>query len=927
METRQDVNELVTEILTACGCLAYTNYFEGLDKYTFRSLTLKDLKRRLAPEERRNEIALKINDELLRFSRIVDEVPGNTKNNCKFQEASRNQSVNSLGQSSVPNSINQESNSQPQRNPRIHRMEEEDRKPEIYSDEQLVEQPARDGIKPQSSISSTSNSKPSPEQHDVRESLKRDLSEGSESDSDYEPLLPPEPKVPKTVEEVSLESDSEVYDSSTPNPTFPISTLTEQIPGSSREARSQPQNSAYSFRTRKKAAGYYSNDHSDTGSDSYDTASDSDKSSEQYPRLNSMARRKNNKPAPLSVSNPLTVLGLLSVRNIFRQFSYVKLTPEHTRDSHNCDLDDPLESELQSWEEFFERVGPHIYLLDLEIWSWKAARSKCPFNLLKILRMCSNLKELSLKVQVLPEALQDAMFPRKTLPNLMKISLNHAGEILYKGPLKCILKAASRLQSFECFFHGLNEANDILEMLRDLSCLKTLTFRSYAKDGYMTRDHIVKLAQITAEGLRDLELGNGFWEDVDGESVENLLRRFPNLKRLKLNGNYQGDSLRKPDITISIPPLTSLEYLDIGGNYEFASVDQSPGSDSDFFSRNSNKIITVEDDLKTELFSVTLKFALLPSLKTLILGNLYKIEELHFSSFPVLRVIRVGSPWHLTVKFSENKESRKFSYPLVTDLQLPDCLKDPSFVQNIPARFPNLKKCWIFLPSVKVLRTFFKTMEKSSLEELYLKTQYDFEVTMELCLLGQPSKAPKNYRDYMKYEDLEKYGKFHEFVQFYNIELPPKKIEEMQDLEDKTCAGLKALTKLKILQLEHIPRILRIPRGNLHWTHANAEFTNYCIGFTQYPLSGSCLLQLPIKNLRSCTWPNFIVSNDDAQILYQKGFQNCGDEDMEVVYDGPGTSKTQRRSGVDRRGEKLKVAIQPAMLQASLEFREKKEQN
>ena len=559
--------------------------------------------------------------------------------------------------------------------------------------------------------------------------------------------------------------------------------------------------------------------------------------------------------------NPLPLLRKLNREpDYIEQCSHVALCPENDYDdAHSCSLDDALEMDTKHWMEFYKKFGPSVYFLEMRIWSWKSVKSKCPFNLFKILKsFVPNLVALSLKIGVVEGALEKTVriSPSQTLPSLKKIIISHSSRIIYKNQLKSIIEAATNLEAFEYQYYDENDANDVLEMLEPLNSLKNISIRSYARDGFLKKEQLVRIKALNLSHLEELELGNGLWEDIDGNLVEDLLKKTLNLKRMRVYGNYQGNSLHKPDVTINIPPLPQLEFLDIGGNYEFASVDESQ---LNFGGSSRNRIVTVDDDLKTDLFSATIKFPLLLNLKTLILGNLWKIDELHFSSFPKLECLRVGSPWHMAVKFPE-KESRRFSYPLVTELQLPDCLKDPSFVQKIPERFPNLKKCWIFLPSVKVLRTFFRSMENSQLEELFLKTQFDFEATMELCLLGRPSQAPRRYRDFMKHEELEQYGKFEEFVGFYNIELPPKKAEDIQELEDPSCAGLTALKSLKILHMEHVPRILRIPAGNLHWTHTNADFTDSFIGFKRYPLSRKCIEALPLQKLETCMWPNFDVS-------------------------------------------------------------------
>ena len=61
----------------------------------------------------------------------------------------------------------------------------------------------------------------------------------------------------------------------------------------------------------------------------------------------------------------------------------------------------------------------------------------------------------------------------------------------------------------------------------------------------------------------------------------------------------------------------------------------------------------------------------------------------------------------------------------------------------------------------------------------------------------------------------------------------------------------------------------------------------------------------------------------DTAGLQSAGFVDLGgDSDVELDQDAPGTSKSKRHSA---RGEKLKVQIHPAMLQANIKFSQKEE--
>lgn len=133
-------------------------------------------------------------------------------------------------------------------------------------------------------------------------------------------------------------------------------------------------------------------------------------------------------------------------------------------------------------------------------------------------------------------------------------------------------------------------------------------------------------------------------------------------------------------------------------------------------------------------------------------------------------------------------------------MQLPDGLKDPSFVQKVGKFFPLLRKVWIYLPSVPVLRTFFKSYENSSaLEELYIKTQFDFETTLESCLLPGSRDERNSLSDSSKtvLRTLKEYKHFGDYARYYNIELPLEDEEDLSELR-RNSAGIQALKSLQV---------------------------------------------------------------------------------------------------------------------------------
>lgn len=187
-----------------------------------------------------------------------------------------------------------------------------------------------------------------------------------------------------------------------------------------------------------------------------------------------------------------------------------------------------------------------------------------------------------------------------------------------------------------------------------------------------------------------------------------------------------------------------------------------------------------------------------PSLKEVVLGNVVEIKEFGIGFIRKLNRFQCGSRWDLAINFPK-VESKKGPSEL-KQIQLPDGLKDPTFIRNVAKFFPMLEKAWIFLPSVAVLRTFFKCYESSeNLRELILKIQFDFETTLESCLLPKLKDRKNKLSEASKtaLEMLRGYKHFEQYVRYHNIELPLESQEDIKELR-RTGAGIRALKSLKV---------------------------------------------------------------------------------------------------------------------------------
>lgn len=529
--------------------------------------------------------------------------------------------------------------------------------------------------------------------------------------------------------------------------------------------------------------------------------------------------------------------------------------------------------EMEALREIFEKHGNIIERLSLDKFYWEETRTVSnfsPFNVYALItKLCKNLQVLRLAGSFGSMKLMKSPSKPISLPNLIEIHFtcgdmqtaagNNRDTVLYEIYSQ-IFKGATSLERFEYTFLHLEEADQVLKAMKDstsetpLKFLKRLKLKSGSKDDVVLKEEqISTLAFINAPNLEHLELGNGLWEDIKAKSFEKMLSNFAKLHTFIIHGSRQGDpSSDKSDFCINFPRLDKLTTLSIGAEYEFESVIQT----------STSNVVAVQDST-VEFLKFQIHLPHMPNLRSIILGNLINIDKLTFKDFPILEIFKVGGPWNQSCNFLVEQP-----HPKITDLQFPDALKDSSLSSRIPQMFPALKKLWIYLPSVFCLRGFFEAMDNArhvKIEELHLKTQFDFESTLESCLLGRSTASLRSQNDIRNLNLLKRYSHFEEYVKYYNIELPIVKDE--QNEEEYLSPGIGVLKSLKVLQLEHIPRILRIPAGKFHWLDYRCILTNEFIGYRRYPLSQKCINELHIKNLHTFVWPNFEVRTLDITLV------------------------------------------------------------
>lgn len=425
------------------------------------------------------------------------------------------------------------------------------------------------------------------------------------------------------------------------------------------------------------------------------------------------------------------------------------------------------------------------------------------------------------------------------------------------GFLRNIFKFTPMLSKLDYRYQNQDDAYQLLKILKglsgsgDLPSLTSLKLVSVSGSECLRANHVELLSELCVN-FQSLELGDSLWEDVKSSVIEKILEKQQLcLESLTIHGGFKGDTDKKKQL-ISLPKMEALKTLRICPKYSFLSEFKNPHS-------KKARVITLEIFKHDEPFKIAIKFTCdLPNLKRLVLGNLIDIEDLLFSSVRKLTEFRCGSYWNLSIRFPGEGSRKALMESSVTDLQFPDALKDPLFAVKAARHFPNLNKVRLYLPSVPVLRAFFKAFENSQVEELYLKTQFDFEKTMESCLLpNMRDVLQKSQETETLLRTLKEYKHFDEYIRYHNVELPV----EADDLMEGHSAGIGALKKLKVLHLEHIPRTLLIPfpEDERKWYDHNCKFMSTTFGYERYPLNEKCHKEILKLDLSEYIWKNIEV--------------------------------------------------------------------
>jgi len=532
----------------------------------------------------------------------------------------------------------------------------------------------------------------------------------------------------------------------------------------------------------------------------------------------------------------------------------------HAKVSHLNILDKQIDS--LNFTKLFDQYGPQIESLSFESMSLQMLQ--------KIARSCPKLKILTLR-----EHCNENRGMRETcegsfiFKNLTKLAISGNSEFMKteKNFNSLLASVPKGLEAIQYTFTSVEDASRILRRIKsskNLRNLKSLVIEYTKRDNddweeiTLGRKEINLITSLELKQLETLELNCGIWEDVSGHDLEALLSRFaPTLKNFTIAGNVNGMDLADKQLKFKVPKLPRLVSLSIGVVYEFDEErdtgESEDGSPSSSTVRQSHPPVISLD--KTELISIEVELPLLPALESLSLGNLVNLKEMCPKKFPELKTLHVGSNWTMMLNLSSSEPGSSVAqahfpvFPLVRDLQFPDCFQDEFFMEKIPEMFPVLRKVTMKLPSVRCLRRFFNVMPESRLTALHLMTSFDFEGMLETAISSRPSlpKAGKGsfasipfmderFAELKKFENPQDQGKvFLDFLRKKGVELPIP----TNDPIISTPYGIGNLKELKSLVIGHIPRTIRIPtNNNLPHDHRAQKFHSFLkIGFREYPLS------------------------------------------------------------------------------------------
>jgi len=134
-----------------------------------------------------------------------------------------------------------------------------------------------------------------------------------------------------------------------------------------------------------------------------------------------------------------------------------------------------------------------------------------------------------------------------------------------------------------------------------------------------------------------------------------------------------------------------------------------------------------------------------------------------------------------------------------------------------------------------------------SFKHLEVKTQFDFQSSLDYCFLANSAKVKQTEEEIGKIQIMKEYPHHLDYVTEYHVEIPSF------DADGAEFEGLGAMKK-KFRTIggngpnfiwHHIPRMLRLPKGQYHWNDNRCEFTDTLIGYKKIPISNEAWNLVP----------------------------------------------------------------------------------
>jgi len=131
-----------------------------------------------------------------------------------------------------------------------------------------------------------------------------------------------------------------------------------------------------------------------------------------------------------------------------------------------------------------------------------------------------------------------------------------------------------------------------------------------------------------------------------------------------------------------------------------------------------------------------------------------------------------------------------------------------------------------------------------SFKRLEVRTQFDFASSLDYCFFPDSTNISQTDAEIQKMQILNEYKYHQDYVTEYHVERPSF------DADGEEFQGLGALKEKfkgrgRYLFWKHVPRTLRLPKGNYHWNDDRCEFTDTLIGYRTFAISDIVLEHLP----------------------------------------------------------------------------------